>query len=177
VPLDTQKTTMADPVVEELNALFAPASVNKKLEADVLSELQSIMRIHIIPPQELFYKWESYSMKIGTDDMKLDIETSRALKKDIQDGLEREHRNKSNVRSVDKRVATPRNISNAGDVFNMLDGLVPNTPRTAPGSAASKRKINQFQTPSISRVKQEPASSPPEFKTPYKPGEKEYGGP
>ncbi|OBT87891.1 hypothetical protein VE02_02652 [Pseudogymnoascus sp. 03VT05] len=164
---------MADPVIEELNALFAPASVNKKLEADVLAELQSIMRLHSIPPQELFYKWESYSMKIGTDDMKLDIETSRALKKDIQDGLERESRNKSNVR-VDKRVATPRNISNTGDVFNMLDGLVPNTPRTAPGSAASKRK---FQTPSISRVKQEPASSPPEFKTPYKPGEKEYGGP
>lgn len=165
---------MADPVVEELNALFGPASVNKKIEADVLAELQSIMRLHSIPPQELFYKWESYSMKIGTDDMKLDIETSRALKQDIQDGLERESRNKLNARSVEKRVATPRNISSTGDVFNMLDGLVPNTPRTAPGSAASKRK---FQTPSISRVKQEPASSPPEFKTPYKPGEKEYGGP
>ncbi|KAL5347733.1 DNA-directed DNA polymerase alpha subunit pol12 [Pseudogymnoascus australis] len=170
---------MADPVVEELNALFAPASATKKIEADVLGELQSIMRLHSIPPQELFYKWESYSMKIGTDDMKLDIETSRALKKDIQDGLERESRNKSHVRSADKRGATPRNLSSTGDVFNMLDGLVPNTPRSAAGGGAngSKRKINQFQTPSISRVKQEPASSPPEFKTPYKPGEKEYGGP
>ncbi|OBT69380.1 hypothetical protein VE03_01209 [Pseudogymnoascus sp. 23342-1-I1] len=170
---------MADPVVEELNALFAPASATKKIEVDVLAELQSIMRIHSIPPQELFYKWESYSMKIGTDDMKLDIETARALKKDIQDGLEREGRNKSHVRSTDKRGATPRNLSSTGDVFNMLDGLVPNTPRSAPGGGAngSKRKINQFQTPSISRVKQEPASSPPEFKTPYKPGEKEYGGP
>lgn len=170
---------MADPVVEELNALFAPASATKKIEADVLGELQSIMRLHSIPPQELFYKWESYSMKIGTDDMKLDIETSRALKKDIQDALERESRNKSHVRSADKRGATPRNLSSTGDVFNMLDGLVPNTPRSAAGGGAngSKRKINQFQTPSISRVKQEPASSPPEFKTPYKPGEKEYGGP
>ncbi|KFY15312.1 hypothetical protein V492_02065, partial [Pseudogymnoascus sp. VKM F-4246] len=167
---------MADPVVEELNALFAPASATKKLEVDVLAELQSIMRLHSIPPQELFYKWESYSMKIGTDDMKLDIETARNLKKDIQDGLERESRNKSHVRSADKRGATPRNIASTGDVFNMLDGLVPNTPRAAPGSAA-KRKANQYQTPSISRVKQEPASSPPEFKTPYKPGEKEYGGP
>lgn len=177
--LDTQKITMADPVVEELNALFAPASATKKIEADVLGELQSIMRLHSIPPQELFYKWESYSMKIGTDDMKLDIETSRALKKDIQDALERESRNKSHVRSADKRGATPRNLSSTGDVFNMLDGLVPNTPRSAAGGGTngSKRKINQFQTPSISRVKQEPASSPPEFKTPYKPGEKEYGGP
>lgn len=176
---DTQKIIMADPVVEELNALFAPASATKKLEADVLGELQSIMRLHSIPSEELFYKWESYSMKMGRDDMKLDIETSRGLKQDIQDGLERETRNKSHLRSADKRVATPRNLSSTGDVFNMLDGLVPNTPRAAPGSAAngSKRKINQYQTPSISRVKQEPASSPPEFKTPYKPGEKEYGGP
>lgn len=47
-----------------------------------------------------------------------------------------------------------------------LDGLVPNTPRT--GSAKTKRK---FETPSISRIKAEPASSPPEFKTPYKPGD------
>lgn len=47
-----------------------------------------------------------------------------------------------------------------------LDGLVPNTPRT--GSTKPKRK---FETPSMSRIKAEPASSPPEFKTPYKPGE------
>ncbi|KFY20711.1 hypothetical protein V491_03505 [Pseudogymnoascus sp. VKM F-3775] len=102
---DTQKITMADPVVEELNALFAPASATKKLEADVLGELQSIMRLHSIPSEELFYKWESYSMKMGRDDMKLDIETSRGLKQDIQDGLERETRNKSHLRSADKREA------------------------------------------------------------------------
>lgn len=169
---------MGDSVVEELNALFSTASITK-FEPDVLAELQSIMRLHSLPPQELFYKWESYSIKMGADDMKLDIETARALKKDIQDGLERESRNKSHLRSAEKRVATPRNISNSGDVFDMLDGLVPNTPRTVPGSATggAKRKANQFQTPSISRVKQEPASSPPEFKTPYKPGDKEYGGP
>ena len=166
-------------MVEELNALFANASASK-LEPDVLSELQSIMRIHLLPPQELFYKWESYSIKMGSDDMKLDIETARALKRDIQDGLERESRNKSHIKTTDKRTATPRNIASTGDVFDMLDGLVPNTPRAAPGSApnGAKRKTNQYQTPSISRVKQEePASSPPEFKTPYKPGEKEYGGP
>jgi hypothetical protein len=47
-----------------------------------------------------------------------------------------------------------------------LDGLVPGTPKV--GSTKAKRK---FETPSMSRVKAEPASSPPEFKTPYKPGE------
>jgi DNA polymerase alpha subunit B len=35
-------------------------------------------------------------------------------------------------------------------------------------SSTNKRK---FQTPSVSRVKAEPASSPPDFKTPYRPGE------
>lgn len=169
---------MADSTVEELNALFASASATG-LEPDVLAELQSIMRIHSLPAEELFYKWESYNMKMGADDMKLDIETARALKKDIQDALERETRGKAHSRNTEKRGgATPRNISNSGDVFGLLDGLMPNTPRAAPGSAinGSKRKINAYQTPSISRVKQEPASSPPEFKTPYKPGDREYGG-
>lgn len=50
--------------------------------------------------------------------------------------------------------------------MNRLDGLVPNTPRV--GSARNKRN---FETPSMSRLKLDPASSPPEFKTPYKPGE------
>lgn len=110
---------MSDSSTEELNALFAPNSKNA-LEGDVLAELQSIMRLHSIPPQELFYKWESYSIKMGSDDMKLNIETARALKKDVQDGLERETRGKAHVRSADKRGgATPRNISSTGDVFGM----------------------------------------------------------
>lgn len=36
-------------------------------------------------------------------------------------------------------------------------------------NGTTKRKVGQFETPSISRVKAEPASSPPDFKTPYKP--------
>jgi DNA polymerase alpha subunit B len=109
---------MADPTVLELNALFATPGT--ELELDVLSELQSIMRLHSIPPQELFYKWESYSIKMASDDLKLNIESARALKKDVQDGLEREIRSKTHVRSADKRGgATPRNISSNGDVFGM----------------------------------------------------------
>lgn len=116
---------MADSTVEELNALFAQAPANE-LEPDVLAELQSILRLHSIPPQELFYKWESYSIKMASDDMKLNIDTARALKKDIQDALEREIRGKSHhIRAADKRAGpTPRNIANSGDVFGMYEAKV-----------------------------------------------------
>lgn len=57
------------------------------------------------------------------------------------------------------------------DILFRMEGLAPNTPR--PGSTSkvnsTKRKVGQFQTPSMSRVKAEPASSPPDFKTPFKP--------
>jgi DNA polymerase alpha subunit B len=108
---------MVDSMVEELNALFAAPGT--ELEPDVSTELQSIMRLHSIPPQELFYKWESYSIKMGSDDLKLNIDSARALKKDVQDGLEREIRSKAHVRSADKRGGTPRNVSSNGDVFGM----------------------------------------------------------
>jgi DNA polymerase alpha subunit B len=39
----------------------------------------------------------------------------------------------------------------------------------------TKRKVAQFETPSMSRVKAEPTSSPPEFKTPYKPADRPNG--
>ncbi|ESZ96534.1 hypothetical protein SBOR_3036 [Sclerotinia borealis F-4128] len=145
----------------ELNDLFSSATASGGLvEADVLTELQSIMRLHSIPPQELFYKWESYSIKMGQDDMKLDIDTVRALKQNVQDGLEKENRkNKAHVSN--KRVGvTPRNVGNNNDVFGMLD-LTPNTPRSAMSSRPKRKPV----TPSISRVKAEPASSPPDFKT------------
>jgi DNA polymerase alpha subunit B len=108
---------MADSTVEELNAIFAAPGM--ELEPDVSTELQSIMRLHSIPPRELFYKWESYSIKMGSDDLKLNIDSARALKKDVQDGLEREIRSKAHVRSADKRGGTPRNVSSNGDVFGM----------------------------------------------------------
>ncbi|KAF7865497.1 hypothetical protein EAF04_006471 [Stromatinia cepivora] len=145
----------------ELNDLFSPATASGgPIEADVLTELQSIMRLHSIPPQELFYKWESYSIKMGQDDMKLDIDTVRALKQNVQDGLEKENR-KTKAHTSNKRMgAAPRNVGNNNDVFGMLD-ITPNTPR----SGMSSRPKRKFETPSISRVKAEPASSPPDFKT------------
>lgn len=108
--------TSASQGENELNALFAP---NKSLEPDVLGELQSIMRLHSIVPQELFYKWESYSIKMGTGTT-MNMDNVRAFKRDIQDTTEREMRTKSHVMSAEKRTgATPRNIQNSGDVFGM----------------------------------------------------------
>ena len=109
---------------EELKRQFAGASAD--LEVDVLRELQSIMRIHSIDAQELWYKWESYSMKMGVDDFKLSLDTARALKKDVQDTLERENRNKAHVLTSSKRGGvTPRTVTSTGDVFGMyvLSGL------------------------------------------------------
>ena len=108
------------PITEELHVRFAPPP-STKLPPDILGELHSILRLHSISPQELFYKWESYCLKMGSEETKLDLETARAFKKDIQEALERETRSKAHVRSADKRAAmgaTPRNIS-SGDVFDM----------------------------------------------------------
>jgi hypothetical protein len=110
--------TMAESTELELKERFGQAGA--EIEPDVLTELQSIMRLHSIDPQELWYKWESYSMKMGADDMKLNIETTRALKQDIQDGLERDNRTKAHALNSNKRGgATPRNVSSNGDVFGM----------------------------------------------------------
>jgi DNA polymerase alpha subunit B len=115
---------MAESVDDELKDLFASTTASGgAIEADVLAELHSIMRMHSIPPQELFYKWESYSIKMGQDDMRLNIDTVRALKQDIQDGLERDSR-KTKAQASNKRMApAARNVGGTGDVFGMLDAL------------------------------------------------------
>lgn len=106
---------------EELRELFA--SANADIDTDIMAELQSIMRLHSIDPQELWYKWESYSMKMGTEELKLDMATARALKESVQDNLERENRSKAaHVLTSTKRAAgTPRNVTKTSnvDVFGM----------------------------------------------------------
>jgi len=54
--------------------------------------------------------------------------------------------------------------------MSRLDNLTPNTPKVGSANKFNKRKPQE--TPSVSRLKTEPGSSPPTFKTPYKPGEK-----
>ena len=104
----------------ELNELFAIPPVIE-ITPDILGELQSILRLHSISPQELSYKWESYTMKMGSEQTRLDLTTARAFKKDLQEMLERDSRGKTHQRSADKRGvhATPRSAAKGDGVFGM----------------------------------------------------------
>lgn len=108
--------------MQELNERFALG--DKPLEPDMLAELQSIMRLYSLSVQDLFFKWESYCIKLEMDELKLSVETLRNLKRDIQDSLERESRTQHAQVKTEKRAgATPRAAGkgnvNSGDVFGM----------------------------------------------------------
>ncbi|KPI38241.1 DNA polymerase alpha subunit B [Cyphellophora attinorum] len=128
---------------ENLNALFAPAAADG-LPEDILGVLESTQRLHSISAQELFYKWESYCLKMGSEETKLDLDTSRMFQKDIQDQLERGNQGKhaANTRGLGgKQVnapvgATPRGVKDSSDVFGMFDDLTPSTLKKS-GSAKS----------------------------------------
>jgi DNA polymerase alpha subunit B len=127
----------------EIQDRFSP---NKPLEPDVLSELESIMRLHGLSAEDLFFKWESYCIKLDIDAQDLNLETLRNLKQSIQDELENSHR-KVQVKTERKVASAPRGGNKGGDVFGMLDGLVPSTPasgsklnRGASGGSAIKKK-------------------------------------
>ena len=104
-----------------VTALFAPSAADGA-SPEVVGELESILRLYSISPQELFYKWESYSLKMGSDDTKLDLDTVRMFKKDVQDGLERDTQGKHVGRTSERKSnvgATPRGAAATGDVFGM----------------------------------------------------------
>lgn len=106
-------------IKEGLNRYFS-LSADSSLPPDILSELESILRLHSLSPQELFYKWESYSLKMGAEETKLGLDTVRMFKKDVQDGLEREHRGKHAGRTERRSgvAPTPRGAV-TDDVFGM----------------------------------------------------------
>ena len=141
--------TMGDSAAE-LNEVFVSAAPDG-LPQDVLGELQSILRVHSISAQELFFKWESYCLKMGPEETRLDLGTVRLFKRDLQESLERESRGKAGRQTEKKSAvtATPR-TGMTTDVFGMLDGLTPNHNKT-PNSGGSKRKAD-FISPSISKA-------------------------
>jgi len=111
-----------DDIEIELNKRFeCYAASSSGLRPEILGELQSILRIYSVSPEELFFKWEAYSMKMGGDEMKLDLKTARDFRKDIQDVLERESRGKAHSRNNEKRpvAPTPRAGVKSTDVFGM----------------------------------------------------------
>jgi DNA polymerase alpha subunit B len=151
--------------VDALNELFA--TPGSPLAADVTNELLAIMRLHSLSAQEMFYKWESYVLKMSLFDAKLEYKIIKDFKKDLQDALERESRAKGHVMhtSTKKPAPTPRAASGGGgDVFGMLDGMA--TPGGAKLGAAAKRKAGDFATPAAKSVKNGLNSSPSDFKTP-----------
>ncbi|KAF2011364.1 DNA polymeras-like protein alpha/primase associated subunit [Aaosphaeria arxii CBS 175.79] len=116
---------------------------------EIHNELQSMLRLYSISAEELDFKWQAYAMKMGAEDTKLSLNTSRQFKANIQDTLERESKGKAAQGRDGRRTApTPRSgAKGADDVFGFLDGLVPNTPQTG----TVKRKSN-FQTPGTSKA-------------------------
>ena len=106
-------------------------------------------------------------MKMGSESTKLDLDTARAFKKDLQEILERESRAKHG-RSTDKssKYATPRRGGIGDDVFGMLDGVVPNTPLQKKSiSGATKRKA-PYETPAVPKFnKSDGMSSPVDART------------
>ena len=76
---------MADPTVSELNELFGAG--DKSLGQDVIVEMQSIMRLHNLAPQDLFFKWESYCIKLDIEATQPSYEKMRGFKQDLQDAL------------------------------------------------------------------------------------------
>ncbi|KAM5342447.1 hypothetical protein ACJ41O_013413 [Fusarium nematophilum] len=128
----------------DLQNRFSP---HKPLEPDVLSELQSILRLHSLSPEDLFFKWESYCIKLDLDAQAVTLEALRNLKQSIQDELEKSQR-QVHVKTERKVAGTPRGVAKGGDVFGMLDGLVPSTPtaggklnRGVGSGSALKRKV------------------------------------
>ncbi len=109
---------MADVEVAELSERFAPPG-GKEIDPDVVAELQSIMRLHELSAQNLFFKWESYCMRMEADEIRPSMERLRAFKHDLQDALERTIRSQAHTKAEKRVGATPRATVKNGDVFGM----------------------------------------------------------
>ncbi|KAF1922866.1 DNA polymerase alpha 70 kDa subunit [Didymella exigua CBS 183.55] len=132
-----------------------------ELPSDVLAELQSMLRLYSLSAEALDFKWQAYSIKMGAEGDRMELKTVRDFKKTIQDSLERESRGKAQQRTeIKKERPTPR--AKGGDVYDVIEGLLPNTPR-AHGSAA-KRKSN-FDSPAGRPNTAHLASSPAGLRT------------
>jgi len=173
---------MAETSVLELNERFGPGG--QELEPDVVTVLQSIMRMHQLSVEDLYFKWESYCIRMEADERQPSMDRLRAFKQDLQDALEKSSRSQVHIKTEKRVAATPRAVVKNGDVFGMyvgrlalatqdadlcffrLDGLVPTTPGTTKLNKTAKRK--HLETPSLSRVKADHLSSSPDYKTPTK---------
>lgn len=140
---------------ENLSALFTPSGSG--LQPEVLEVLEAIQRLHSINPQELFFKWESYCLKMGSEETKLDLNTARMFQKDVQDSLERSHQGRQQERKSAVG-ATPKTATRGGD--NILGILDEFTPNSVPRRHASAKRKNEFETPAPKRTSRPTTTKP-----------------
>ncbi|KAI1823158.1 DNA polymerase alpha/epsilon subunit B [Xylaria intraflava] len=159
---------MDEAEIQELNERFATG--NKPLDHNVVVGLQSIMQLHSLSVQDLYFKWESYCIKMDLDELELSVEALGALRQDLLEALERNNRSHHAQIKAEKRTgATPRNAAkNGGDVFGMIEGMVPSTPSIGKPNKNTVKKRNPLETPSMSRVKNSVLSSSPDYKSPLR---------
>ncbi|CUS09023.1 unnamed protein product, partial [Tuber aestivum] len=117
---------------------------------EVLGELESILRIYGISDEELFFKWEAYCIKMGSENTKLNLDTVLAFKKDVQELFEKEMKSRTRLHGANtsRPVARTPRVKNTGDHVGFLDGLIPTTPKGAKGSVKRKFEKAPFETPS-----------------------------
>lgn len=84
---------------------------------DIMSELESMLRIYDIDAEELFFKWESFSMRMNVDALTLD--SACALKKDVHNTLEKELRAKTKMQQTPALQRTSRPQPVGADPFRM----------------------------------------------------------
>ncbi|KAK6536519.1 DNA-directed DNA polymerase alpha subunit pol12 [Arthrobotrys megalospora] len=132
-----------------------------ELPDEVMAELQNMLRLYNIDAEELFFKWEEYCLKMG-EDIKLNMKNITAFKDDAREQFEIEMRAKSKAAQAPAARGAQRTAKNAGDVFNMLDGLTPATPRSS-GPSAAKRKFERagYETPLAERTSKLAVGSSP----------------
>ena len=98
----------------------APAIITEKfgeLAPEVLRQLESMLGIYGIPAEELFFKWESYCIKMGPDDTKLNLDTVQAFKKDVHELFEKDMKSKTRLHGANtsRPVARTPRVKNTGD--------------------------------------------------------------
>ncbi|KKF94473.1 DNA polymerase alpha subunit B [Ceratocystis platani] len=143
-------------------ATFFPNA--ERLEPDIITELSSIMRLHELSVEDLFYKWESFCIKMECESANISLESVRSFKRDVQDALERSMRMQTsvavtgsarrNVQSGGSAMGTPRAPVRTGDVFGMLEGLI-QTPGSNKLSKTGGMAKRAFETPTVARIKSE----------------------
>ncbi|CAI6341186.1 unnamed protein product [Periconia digitata] len=130
------------------------------LPPEVLAELRLMLNLYSISAEELDFKWQAYMMKIGGEENTMDLKTVRDFKKVTQDALERESRGKAQQHKSDARkvASTPR-TAKAGDMYDMLGGMI-QTPRAGGVNGSAAKRRSNFDTPASKANKGHEMSSP-----------------